>query len=128
MNKIVHVASLIIVSFASLSAGAQSSTDGTAADNSKANQSDAHTIASADTQKNDKTDLELTRQIRRSVIADKSLSMYAHNVKIVAVDGTVTLNGVVRSIDEKSSVEAKAASIAGQDHVVDHMTIAPPKS
>jgi osmotically-inducible protein OsmY len=40
----------------------------------------------------------------------------------------VTLNGVVRSTDEKSSVEAKAASIAGQDHVVDHMTIAQPKS
>jgi hyperosmotically inducible protein len=56
------------------------------------------------------------------------LSTYAHNVKIVCVDGTVTLNGVVGSADERASVHAKAVSIAGLEHVVDQMTIAPPKS
>jgi hyperosmotically inducible protein len=72
--------------------------------------------------------LVLSRKIRQSVVADKSLSTYAHNVKIVCVDGTVTLNGVVGSADERASVHAKAVSIAGQEHVVDQMTIAPPKS
>jgi hyperosmotically inducible periplasmic protein len=128
MNKIVYLSSLAIVSLASLSAGAQTPTDATPADNSKTNRSQSHMNASADAQKNDKTDLELTRQIRQSLISDKSLSTYAHNVKVVAVGGNVTLNGVVRSTEEKSSVEAKAVSIAGQDHVVDHTTIAPPKS
>jgi osmotically-inducible protein OsmY len=127
MNKSVFAASFLIASFAA-AAGAQTPSDTAPADNSKANNSVAHTSDSADAQKNDKTDLELTRQIRRSVISDKSLSTYAHNVKIVSVNGTVTLNGVVRSADEKSNVEAKAAAIAGQDHVVDRMTIAPPKS
>jgi osmotically-inducible protein OsmY len=127
MNKIVHVTSLLIVSLASAGALAQTPTDASPADNSKTNKSDSHMAASADAQKNDKTDLDLSRQIRQSVMADKSLSMYAHNVKIVAVGGTVTLNGVVRSMDEKSTVEAKAVSIAGQDHVVDHITVAPPK-
>jgi hyperosmotically inducible periplasmic protein len=128
MNKFVYFATLAIVSFASLSAGAQTSTDPAPADNSSANKSDSHMSASADAQKNDQIDLRLARQIRQSLIADKSLSTYAHNVKVVAVDGNVTLNGVVRSTDEKSSVEAKAVSIAGQGHVVDQMTIAPPKS
>lgn len=127
MNKVIHFATLAIV-FASAGALAQPSSDTTAADNSRTNKSDTHMTASADAQKNDKSDLELTRQIRQSLMADKSLSTYAHNVKIVTVGGNVTLNGVVRSMDEKSSVQAKAASIAGPDRVVDHMTVAPPKS
>lgn len=98
------------------------------ADNTKTNATDqSHTTMSADAQSNDATDLDLTQRIRRSIIADKALSTYAHNVKIVAVNGTVTLNGVVRSEDEKSSVERKAASVAGQSHVVNDLTIAPPK-
>src|ERR1700761_9428161 len=97
MNKSVVVASFLIASFASAVAGAQSPADTAPADNSKANSSPSHTAESADSQKNDRTDLELTRQIRRSVMSDKSLSVYAHNVKIVSVNGTVTLNGVVHS-------------------------------
>jgi osmotically-inducible protein OsmY len=89
---------------------------------------ESHVDNSADAQKNDHNDVSLTRQIRRSVIADKSLSTYAHNVKIVTVDGTVTLNGVVRSDQERTSVEAKAVSIAGKDRVVDQLTIATPRS
>jgi hyperosmotically inducible periplasmic protein len=64
----------------------------TAPDNTKNNKMMSAT-SSADAQKNESTDLGLTKQIRQSVVADKSLSTDAHNVKIVAVDGTVTLNG-----------------------------------
>lgn len=129
MNTIRNTAGFLLVALTSFNVLAQTPADGTRPnDNSKTNKSAVHTDASADAQKNDKTDLELTRQIRRSVIADKSLSTYAHNVKIVAIDGTVTLNGVVRSSDEKMSVAAKAVAVAGQDHVVDRMTIAAPKS
>ena len=98
------------------------------ADNSKTNKADVHLNASADAQKNDAADLSLTRRIRQSVIADKNLSTYAHNVKIVAVAGTVTLNGPVRSEEEKNSVQAKAVSIAGPEHVVNQITVAAPKS
>jgi osmotically-inducible protein OsmY len=58
---------------------------------------------------------------------DKSLSTYAHNIKVITRDGKVTLKGPVRSEDEKNEIAAKAASIAGADNVTNEMTVAPPK-
>lgn len=81
--------------------------------------------ATADKQSNNAADRELARKVRHSVYADKSLSGYAHNIKIIAQDGTVTLKGPVRTEDEKSSVEAKAKEIAGADKVVNQLTVAP---
>lgn len=46
-------------------------------------------------------------------------------MKIVTVNGHVTLNGVVRSEVEKSSVEAKAIHVAGVDKVRDELQVAP---
>jgi osmotically-inducible protein OsmY len=60
-------------------------------------------------------------------MADKSLSTYAHNVKIVSVNGAVTLNGVVRDSHERDVVETKAQAIAGKSNVTDDLTIAPPR-
>jgi hyperosmotically inducible periplasmic protein len=96
------------------------------ADNTRTNQSDSsNTTASADHQSNGAGDLNLTARIRKSVLADKSLSTYAHNVKIVAVNGNVTLNGVVRSDQEKSAIEMKAEAVAGKGNVVDDLKVAP---
>jgi hyperosmotically inducible protein len=95
-------------------------------DNSQANKTDqSNMTATADSQKNNASDLDLTKRIRKSVIADKSLSTYAHNVKIIAVNGNVTLNGVVRSDDEKNAIEMKAAAVAGKGNVVDDLKVAP---
>jgi osmotically-inducible protein OsmY len=58
-------------------------------------------------------DRELSKKIRQAIVADKSLSTYAHNVKIISRDGVVTLKGPVHSDVEKSTIEAKAAEIAG---------------
>lgn len=103
-----------------------SSTRPTQSDNTKSNRQDAsNTNATADEQRNNATDLDLTQRIRRSVMADKGLSTYGHNVKIVAVNGTVTLNGVVRSADEKARIGAKSASIAGKEHVVNDLKVEP---
>ena len=55
---------------------------------------------------------------------DKSLSTNAHNVKIIAQGGTVTLKGPVRSEEEKQSVEQKAAEIAGKDNVKSEIQVA----
>ena len=105
-----------------------SSSSVVAPDNTKANKEDSSNRAkTADMQKNDASDIDLAKRIRRSVLEDKGLSTYGHNVKIVAVDGTVTLNGVVRSADEKSQIEEKAASIAGKEHVVNDLKVQPPK-
>ena len=99
-----------------------------APDNTKTNQGDANKGAvTAEQQKENKADRETTRRIRSAIMKDKSLSTYAHNIKIITQDGKVTLKGPVRSDDEKTSIEAKAASVAGADNVIDKLTVAPPK-
>jgi hyperosmotically inducible protein len=51
-------------------------------DNTKVNKGDRDASApTADQQKNTRSDVEMTRQIRRALMADKSLSTYAHNIK-----------------------------------------------
>src|ERR1051326_8658534 len=72
-----------------------------AADNSKMNQREqSRNEPTADQQKDNRTDRDITRQIRQSIVADDSLSTYAHNVKVITQNGQVTLKGPVRSEDE----------------------------
>ena len=97
-------------------------------DNTKVNKQDRNAgQPTADQQKMNKADRELAQKIRQSVIADKSLSTYAHNVKIVAQDGRVTLKGPVRNQAEKEAIEKKALAEAGKGNVVDQLDIAPDK-
>jgi hyperosmotically inducible protein len=101
----------------------------TPADNTKVNTRDrAKSAVTADQQKENPTDRELAASIRRALIADKSLSTYAHNVKVIAQGGQVTLKGPVRSESEKQSVEAKAAEVAGAGKVTNQISVAPGKS
>ena|ERR1700740_1117795 len=93
-------------------------------DNSKANKRNSPT---ADQQKVNPTDRDLAKRIRAAIVGDKSLSTYAHNVKIVAQDGKVTLKGPVRSEEEKSAIEAKATEVAGAGNVVNQLEVAPAK-
>jgi hyperosmotically inducible protein len=95
-------------------------------DNSKTNTVDKYNSSgTADAQKQNASDVDLTSRIRKSVMADKSLSTYAHNIKIITVNGTVTLNGVVRTEQEKRSIDMKAQAIAGSDKVINDIKIAP---
>ena len=99
-----------------------------APDNTKTNQGDASKNAkTADQQKMNPADRETTKKIRSALMDDKSLSTYAHNIKIITTDGMVTLKGPVRSEDEKSAIEAKARQIAGDSNVTNNLTVAPPK-
>lgn len=101
----------------------------TAPDNTKMNQGDASSSATtADSQKMNPADRALTQKIRSSIYQDKSLSTYAHNIKVITQNGSVTLKGPVRSDDEKAAIEAKATAIAGAGNVTDQLTVAPPKS
>jgi osmotically-inducible protein OsmY len=71
------------------------------------------------------TDRAITQKIRKAIHEDKTLSTYAHNIKIITQDGKVTLRGPVRSQEEKTNIEAKAVAVAGQDNVTDQLEIAP---
>ena len=96
----------------------------TPADNTKVNKGDRPT---ADQQKDNTSDRDITARIRRALMDDKTLSTYAHNVKVIARDGQVTLKGPVRTEDEKKTVEAKATEVAGAGNVINQMSIAPSK-
>jgi len=98
------------------------------ADNTKVNTRDRkETAVTADQQKMNASDRELAQKVRKAIVDDKSLSTYAHNVKVIARDGTVTLKGPVRSAEEKTAVEAKATEAAGAGKVTNELTIAPKK-
>jgi osmotically-inducible protein OsmY len=100
-----------------------------APDNTRMNKGDAQSDATtADRQKMNPADRTTTQKIRAEIMKDKSLSTYAHNVKIVTRDGKVTLKGPVRTEEERASVEGKARAIAGDDNVTSQIEIAAPKS
>lgn len=96
------------------------------ADNSKTNKQDrTEGAVTADQQKMNPADRELTQKIRKSITADKSLSTYAHNAKVISRDGMVTLKGPVRSEEEKSALEAKAVEAAGAGKVTNELIVTP---
>lgn len=104
-------------------AGAQD-TQSTPPDNTKMNQGDQKPGAvTADQQKMNPGDHETTKQIRRAIEKDKSLSSYGHNVKVITQNGMVTLKGPVRSEEEKQAIEAKARQVAGPDNVTDNLEV-----
>jgi osmotically-inducible protein OsmY len=99
-------------------------TQATSPDNTKMNAQDRDkTSPTADQQKDNRSDREITQQIRQSLMKDKSLSTYGHNVKIITQNGQVTLKGPVRSDDEKKAIEAKATEVAGENKVTSELNI-----
>jgi osmotically-inducible protein OsmY len=102
----------------------QAPTKSSDADNTKTNQRDRQQGAvTADQQKENAGDRALAQKIRQAIMADKSLSTYAHNVKVVAKNDTVTLKGPVRSEDEKAKVESIASQVAGSAKVTNEITV-----
>lgn len=71
-----------------------------------------------------KSDLSITQAIRKAVVSDKALSTNAHNVKIITLNGVVTLRGPVKSSEEKEVIGAKAKQAAGVKSVHNQLEIA----
>jgi hyperosmotically inducible protein len=95
-----------------------------APDNTKVNQRDRNSAEpTADQGKNNSSDRELMRRIRRDVVKDKSLSTYGHNVKIIAEHGKVTLKGPVHSEEEKNTIARYAQQAAGSENVTNELTV-----
>jgi hyperosmotically inducible protein len=116
----------LVITLETKLAGGQYSSTSPAPDNTKVNDRDRNKAEStADQQKENRPDREITRDIRRSIVQDKSLSTYAHNVKVISQNGMVTLKGPVRSEEEKTAIEAKAAEIAGKDKVTSQLEVKP---
>ena len=77
-------------------------------------------------QNENKKDIGITADIRKQVV-DAKLSVNARNVKIVTQDGKVTLRGPVATAEEKSTIEAIARKVAGDDKVDNQLDVASSK-
>lgn len=95
-----------------------------APDNTAVNKQDRDkTAPTADQGKNNLSDREMMQHIRRDVVKDKSLSSYAHNVKIISDHGKVTLKGPVHSEEEKRAIEEHARKYAGDGNVDNQLSV-----
>lgn len=122
-----RLASTLVLSLALLWAGsvaiAQNPTP-VPPDNSAINARDRNPQAmTAGPQSNASSDVELTRKVRRAVVNDHSLSMLAHNIKIISANGSVILRGPVKTEEEKAAIARKAQAIAGAGKVDNQLEV-----
>jgi hyperosmotically inducible periplasmic protein len=106
-------------------ARAPDASDGrTAPDNTDKNERDRgdKTLTPLD-QKNSEGDLKITQKIRQAVMGDSSLSFTAKNVKIITIDGNVTLRGPVNTAEERQAIEAAARKVAGAGRVDNQLEV-----
>ena len=114
---------VLALAFASVTVSAQ-----TEPDNTKINERDrVSTEMTADQQKSGKGDLEVSRRIREDLMKDAELSTYAHNIKIIASHGKVTLKGPVHTKEEKESILKYARAVAGAGNVINRIDVVPEK-
>jgi len=126
LHRFAFVGSLLLVSGTLAFCQDHTSQNSPSSDNTRMNQQDRKAgEPTADQQQNNLSDREITREIRQSILDDKMLSAYAHNVKVITQDGQVTLKGPVRSEREKRVIEEKAAEVAGEVYVASELTVKP---
>lgn len=80
-------------------------------------------ITAQDQSKGTKSDVELTRKIRSRITNDSTLSTDARNVKIITLDGVVTLRGPVINQREKTAVANCAAMVVNKNNVRNELEI-----
>lgn len=97
----------------------------TAADNTEKNERDrnAQTLTPGD-QGESEADRTITQQVRQGIVGHDGLSMTAENVKIITVDGVVTLRGPVKDAQERSTVATVAQGVAGVKRIDNQLEIA----
>jgi hyperosmotically inducible periplasmic protein len=87
------------------------------ADNTDKNERDRGAALTSGDQGGSEADRTVTQQVRQGVVADEKLSTTATNVKIITVDGVVTLRGPVKTAEEKAAIAAIAQRVNGVKRV-----------
>jgi osmotically-inducible protein OsmY len=95
------------------------------ADNTEKNERDrnTNTLTPGD-QGGSESDRTLTQQIRQDLVKNDALSMTGKNVKIITVDGVVTLRGPVKSPGEKTQIASIAQGVGGVKRVDNQLEVA----
>ena len=94
------------------------------ADNSGRNVRGRNATKTSGDQFESEADRTISQNIRQAIVADQSVSTNGKNVKIITVDGAVTLRGPVRGEKEKTNIGAKAQQVAGVRTVDNQLEIA----
>jgi len=96
-----------------------------AADNTEKNERDRKATAlTPGDQGESEADRTITQRVRQGVVGHDGLSTTATNVKIITVDGVVTLRGPVKSAEERSTIESIAQRADGVKRVDNQLEIA----
>jgi len=100
---------------------------GTPAENTKRNVRDKDdTTLTPEDQKETESDINVTANIRKAVTDDDSLSVNAHNVKIITRNGVVTLRGPVDSQAESMRLQQLAKQTPGVMRVDNQLEVKAP--
>src|SRR5215211_733711 len=128
VTQTIKQGSLVIATVITISMVAVAADEKTNADNTAVNKRDrsSETNTSGD-QSNSSADLKVTQDIRRALMQDSQLSMTAKNIKVITVNGQVTLRGPVSTAQEKTKIDQIARSAAGSARIVDQLDIKPTK-
>jgi sporulation protein YlmC with PRC-barrel domain len=96
----------------------------TSVDNTRLNvrDRDSRTLTPLD-QGNSQADVDTTAQIRKEIIADAGITTNAKNVKIITLNGHVTLRGPVNTADEKGRIAEIADRIASAGNVDNQLEV-----
>ena len=92
------------------------------ADNSAVNKT---SDLNAQQQSSQAKDVEITRLLRKELMQNKDLSTYAQNIKIVTINGEITLKGPVRTATEADFIVKKANVVPGVINVYNQMNVVP---
>lgn len=79
-------------------------------------------LTSGDQSENE-TDRTITQNIRRALMDDDSLSTNAKNIKIITINGVVTLRGPVNTDREKNEIAKKAKAVNGVKSVDNQLEV-----
>lgn len=93
------------------------------ADNTARNVRDRNQTITPGNQAENEADRAITQKIRQALMDDDSLSTNAKNIKIITVNGVVTLRGPVNSDREKNEIGKKAKATMGVKNVDNQIEI-----
>ena len=115
---------LVLTCLSTVTLAAMAADDKTKPDNTAVNERDRsrETQTSGD-QSNSSADLKITQAIRQALMKDSELSATAKNIKVITVNGQVTLRGPVKNAQEKAKIDQLARSAAGGAKIVDQLDV-----
>lgn len=93
-------------------------------DNTARNVRDRDSMAKTSFDQSESTmDRTVTQKIRQALMADDALSTNAKNIKVITINGVVTLRGPVANLQEKEEIVRKVSNIQGINRLDDQLEV-----